>query len=120
MIWWLKPAHLCLHEKFIIPSDCQFQVGSIVPSTTSEGGISRACGAGLGSELRAFTSAFSIRLIALEGVPALHEDVSEPLYENPGCPFLIRCQQFSTVAYPSVGIAPEGLDDEKLGHRQAT
>ena len=34
-----------------------------------------------------------------------------------GCPFLIRCQQFSTVAYPSVGIAPEGLDDEKLGHR---
>lgn len=39
------------------------------------------------------------------------------LFSPGGCPFLIRCQQFSTVAYPSIGIAPEGLDDEKLGHR---
>ena len=68
MTWWLKPARLCLPEKFILLSQRQFQAGINVPSTTSEPGTSSACSSGLISGSRISRSAFSTRVIVLETV----------------------------------------------------
>lgn len=40
--WLLKPVRLCLREKFAFPRECQFHVGTSVPSMTNEPGASSA------------------------------------------------------------------------------
>lgn len=38
MTWWLKPAFICLLEKFVVPDERQFQVGIRVPSSIKDPG----------------------------------------------------------------------------------
>lgn len=40
--WWLNPARLCFPEKFVIPHERQFLMGTSVSSITSEPGIASA------------------------------------------------------------------------------
>ena len=68
MTWWLKPVRLCLPEKFVFPSERQFQVGTRVPSTTKEPGTSRLIFKGCSRGLKTFASAFSIVLMVREMV----------------------------------------------------
>lgn len=42
MTWWLTPARLCFPEKFVAPSERQFQVGMSVPSITKDPGVFNA------------------------------------------------------------------------------
>ena len=66
--WWLKPARLCLPEKFVLPSERQFHVGIRVPSMTKDPGALRLSPRGRFSGVRIFSSALSMVLIARETV----------------------------------------------------
>lgn len=68
MTWWLKPARLCLPEKFVLPSERQFQVGIRVPSITKEPGDSRQFFKGGTSGVRTLVRACSMVLMAREMV----------------------------------------------------
>ncbi len=44
--WWLNPARLCFPEKFVLPHERQFLMGTSVSSITSEPGIASAFSSG--------------------------------------------------------------------------
>lgn len=66
MTWWFTPARLCFFEKFVAPSERQFQGGIRVPSTAKEPGAFRLSLRGLFSGSRTLVSAFSMVVMVLQ------------------------------------------------------